>query len=309
MSKALVIGAGAIGGFYGALLARQGVEVSVVCRSEYDHVKTHGFKIISHNLGNWHFYPAQVLARVEDYQDRADYVLLCTKIVAGLDRPALAAPALTEQTALLFIQNGVEIEAEMATAFPEHEIISGLAFICCSRTAPGVINNSDYGHLTIGSVSPGRDIKTRQLAALFTGAGIDCTVSDDIERARWQKCVWNAPFSPLSVLSGGLTTEKILAQEALVKSIMTEVCAIAAALGKALPADIIQTNIENTYTMPPYKTSMLFDYLAGRPMETETILGNAVRAGRRVAVDTPHLETIYALMKLRELALVQSRSD
>jgi 2-dehydropantoate 2-reductase len=114
--------------------------------------------------------------------------------------------------------------------------------------------------------------------------------------------VWNAPFNPLSVLSGGLCTNDILStREPFVRAIMDEVCEIATAVGHSLPEDIVEKNIASTRKMPPYKTSMLLDFEAGRPMETEAILGNAVRAGQRVGVPIPHLESVYALMKLREL--------
>jgi 2-dehydropantoate 2-reductase len=113
-----------------------------------------------------------------------------------------------------------------------------------------------------------------------------------------------APFNPLSVLSGGLPTLDILqSQEAFVRTIMQEVCGIAEAVGHRLPDNIVDVNIENTYTMPPFKTSMLLDYENGQPMETEAIIGNAVRAGKRLGISSPHLESVYALMKLRELKL------
>ena len=79
-TKVLVIGAGAIGGFYGALLAKAGADVAVVCRSEYEYVKQHGIIIDSHVLGTWTFTPSQVLKNAADYQGAADYVLLCTKV-------------------------------------------------------------------------------------------------------------------------------------------------------------------------------------------------------------------------------------
>ncbi len=307
MIKVLIVGTGAIGGFYGSLLAKQGVEVSVVCRSEYQHVKDHGYQINSHALGSWIFKPARVLYDVADYQDQADYVIVCTKLVAGLDRVAMIRPAISTNTAVVFIQNGVEIESELMTAFPNHEIISGLAFICCNRTAIGVIHHIDYGRLTLGNVGSDCTDKTRQLSEVFNNSGIQCQAVDNIVTVRWQKCVWNAPFNPLSVLSGGLSTEQILAtQEPLVRNIMSEVCAIAAATGHSLPENIIDINVTSTYTMPPYKTSMLLDYEAGRPMEIEAILGNTVRAARREGIDSPYLESLYATLKLRELALNSS---
>ncbi|MCK9635711.1 MAG: 2-dehydropantoate 2-reductase [Methylobacter tundripaludum] len=306
MIKVLVIGAGAVGAFYGSLLSQAGAEVSVVCRSDYDQVKQHDFIINSQALGRWNFTPAQVLKNVTDFKGTPDYILLCTKIIPTLDRVALIRPVVGRNTSIVFIQNGVEIEQEMLNAFPNNELVSGLAFICCNRTGPGEILHLAYGRLALGNLPNGVSLKTAQLCELFNQSGIDCGAIDNIVTGRWQKCVWNAPFNPLSVLSGGLLTLDILqTQEFFVRSIMQEICNIASAVGHPLPDDIVDTNIENTYAMPPYKTSMLLDYEADQPMETEAILGNALRAARRVGIAAPHLESVYALMKLRELKLEQ----
>ncbi len=304
MTSVLVIGAGAIGAFYGSLLDKAGLEVSVVCRSDYDQVKQHGFNIDSKTLGRRHFAPSQVLKNAADFKGSADYILLCTKVIPTLDRVALIRPAVGQNTAIVFIQNGVEIEQEMLAAFPDNEVISGLAFICCNRVGPGKIAHLAYGRLALGNFPQGISPKTAQLCEYFNQSGIDCKTDDNIVTGRWQKCVWNAPFNPLSVLSGGLPTLDILkTQESFVRSIMQEVCAIAAASGHPLPDGIINSNIDNTYAMPPYKTSMLLDFESGQPMETEAIVGNALRAARRLGVAAPHLESVYALMKLRELKL------
>jgi 2-dehydropantoate 2-reductase len=198
----------------------------------------------------------------------------------------------------------VEIEQEMLDAFPDNEVVSGLAFICCNRVGPGEILHLAYGRLALGNLPNGISSKTARLCESFNQAGIECNASENIVAGRWQKCVWNAPFNPLSVLSGGLPTLGILqTQEPFVRSIMQEVCSIAAACGHPLPDDIVNTNIAHTYAMPPYKTSMLLDYENGQPMETEAILGNALRAAQRLDIAAPHLESVYALMKLRELKL------
>jgi 2-dehydropantoate 2-reductase len=303
--KVLVIGSGAIGSFYGALLAKSGFSVSVLARSDYEHIRIHGINIHSETkLGSWHFRPGQVVAKAADLSEKPDVILLCIKLVDGADRATLIRDALGPDTAIVLVSNGVEIEDEVARAFPDHELISGLAFICVTRTAPGKIWHQAYGRLVLGNYPNGLSARTRALAEAFESAGIGCSGTEDIVTARWQKCLWNAAFSPLSVLSGGLSTEKILStQEPLIRAIMTEVCTIAGALGHAQPASIIDQQIDGTRKMPPYKTSMLLDFEAGRPMETEAILGNTVRAGTRAGVPRPHLYTLYALMKLRELRL------
>src|SRR5665647_3446168 len=101
MIKVLIIGTGAIGAFYGSLLAKAGAEVSVVCRSDYDQVKQHGFIINSQTLGRWNFIPAHVLKDVADFKGTADYIFLCTKVIPTLDRVALIRPAVAENTAIV----------------------------------------------------------------------------------------------------------------------------------------------------------------------------------------------------------------
>ncbi|BBA33767.1 2-dehydropantoate 2-reductase [Methylocaldum marinum] len=301
--KVLVIGSGAVGGFYGSLLAAQGAEVSMAARSDYMHVHAHGIDITSESkLGAYHFRPHTVVRNAAELPEKPDYVLLCIKVVENADRVGLLKDAVGPGTSIVLISNGIDIEDEIAKAFPDNELISGLAFICVTRTAPGKIWHQAYGRLALGNYPQGLSEKALELCKVFERSGITCVASEDIVAARWQKCVWNAPFNPLSVLSAGLSTNEILStQESFVRAIMEEVCLIAEATGHPLPADTVNKNIENTYRMPPYKTSMLLDFEAGRPMETEAILGNAVRAGWNAGVPIPHLESVYALMKLREL--------
>lgn len=308
--KILIVGAGAIGAFYGGLLAKAGAEVSVVCHSNAELVRQQGFQIVSHELGSWKFTPKQVFNQCSEYQQDADFLILCSKVTDQVDRIALIRAGVKQNTVIVFIQNGVDIEAELQRAFPENELISGLAFVCCNRLSPVNISHLAYGKLTLGNLPNGHSARARQLQELFLIAGIECCVSDNIIASRWLKCVWNAAFNPLSVLSGGLPTFAILQhQEALVRRIMQEICAIAAASGYRLPDDSIEVNIRNTQVMPPYKTSMLLDFERGNAMETEAILGNAVRAAQRVGLVTPTVQTLYQLMKLRELQILAERQE
>ncbi|MFK5948956.1 MAG: 2-dehydropantoate 2-reductase [Methylococcales bacterium] len=302
--KILIIGAGAIGSFYGALLSKAGCEVSVSCRSDFKIIKQHGYRIKSNALGNWIFKPVQVIRNASVYQGDADYIILCTKITPDSDRVKLIEAAVTKNTCIMFIQNGVEIEQELIDAFPNNEIISGLAFICCNRLEPNITHHLAYGKLTLGSLNKPVSNKAQHLADLISSTGIETLITENIIAARWLKCLWNAAFNPLSVLSDGLSTEKILTtQEPLVRSIMQEVMNIAHACGHSLAASSINTNIQNTYAMPPYKTSMLLDYENHKAMETEAILGNAIQAAKREHVACPTLDALYALMKLKKLSL------
>jgi len=303
VARVLVVGAGAIGAFYGGVLARAGCEVSVVARADYDAVAKHGYRIDS-VLGDLSFRPAQVLRAAEEWRGEADYVLVALKLVKGLDRAALIRPALGGGTAIVLVQNGVGIEDELAAALPGSELLSAVAYAAVSREAPGrVRHHSQYTRLVLGRYPGGGSAAATRFAELLKLGGSNCVVTEDIVGARWQKCAWNTVFNPVSALGGGLGTRDILGSDestCFVREAIAEVCAIAAADGHALPADTVQRQIEGTLRMPNYVSSMGQDFLAGRPMETEALLGNAVRIGRAHGVPCPRLETLYALLLMLE---------
>ncbi|MBF0161437.1 MAG: 2-dehydropantoate 2-reductase [Magnetococcales bacterium] len=298
--EVLVVGTGAVGGYYAAQLAKAGARVSTTHRSDLMVVREQGIHIDALH-GPQHFRPAQVLAEVAEFAGSPDYILVALKVLEEIPTAELIRPAVGAETAILLLQNGVNIEEPVAEAFPANELLSGLAFVCLNRTAPGHIRHTCYGHLNIGRFPGGPSAAAERLAQLFVAAGTPCAVTENIALERWKKLVWNAAFNPLSVL-GQATTRAILDQPEsaqLAQQIMTEVCAIATACGFPLGEETVQKNLQATRRMQPYQTSMLLDDQAGRSMEVEAILGNAVRAGRRHRVATPGLECLYALMSLR----------
>ena len=302
-ARVLVVGAGAIGAFYGGILARAGCEVAVAARSDYDAVAADGYRIDS-TLGDLSFRPAQTLRSAAEYRGAADYVLVALKLVRGVDRVALIRPALAATSAILLVQNGIGIEEEVAEAFPRHELLSGVAYAAVSREAPGrVRHHSQYTRLVLGRYPRGSSASAERFAALLKQGGSSCAVTEDIVGARWQKCAWNTVFNPISALGGGLGTRDILSgeeQTAFVRAAIAEVCALAAADGHALAPDTADKQIQGTLRLPNYVSSMGQDWLAGRPMETEALVGNAVRIARRLGVAAPRLEALYALLRMAE---------
>ena len=302
--KVVVVGAGAIGAFYGSVLSRAGCEVSVVARSDYDAVRGDGYRIRSEMLGDLSFHPKQVVRNAQEYQGEADYILCALKHVRGVDRAALIRPALAPRSAIVLVQNGIDVEREIAEALPGNELISAVAYAAVSREAPGhVVHHSGFTRLVIGNYPNGVSAAVERLAALVKTGGTSVQASDDIVGARWRKCAWNTVFNPISALGGGLGTRDILASDAttrFAKEAIEEVCAIAAAAGHPLPPDWPEQQISGTLRLPNYISSMGQDLLAGRPMETEALLGNAVRAARTLAVPAPRLEALYALLSMLE---------
>lgn len=299
--RALILGAGAIGGFYGQALAIGGADVSVVCRSEYDIVKESGYQILSKTRGDTNFKPSQVLKTASDYQGGPpDYLIVTLKITKGVDRVALMRSVVGPATVIVLIENGVEIEQEIQAAFPNNEIISCLAFIQVSRLSPGVIRHFAYGDLTIGNFPSGVTTACKKLSEMLEVAEVKAPATEAVVNARWQKCVWNASFNPVSVLGGPVDTITLLNSpggEQLIRDLMAEVSKIALSTGNKMPDELIDRYIAATKSAPPYKTSMALDKERGQAMEVEVILGNTVLAGRRAGIDIPKLESVYALMQ------------
>jgi 2-dehydropantoate 2-reductase len=297
--RILVVGTGAIGGFYGGKLWQAGAKVATLCRSDYDTVKAKGISVTS-TLGDFHFTPEKVIRQVKEYGAPPDYILVGLKVLPEVETAEIIRDAVGPETAVILLQNGIEIEEPVARALPNTEIISGLAFICVTRTGPGHIDHTDYGRLVIGRFPAGRSSNVETLAELFNQAGVKCEISEDVVTARWRKLVWNAPFNPISVLGGRIDTKAMVENREtlhLVRRVMEEVCRIAEAAGHPLPSRVVQENIDGTLKMTPYQTSMLVDFEAGRPMEVEAILGDALRVANLYGVSAPHMETLYSLLK------------
>lgn len=302
-AKILIIGAGAIGAFYGAVLARAGCEVSVITRSDHDAVTARGYRINS-TLGDLSFRPAQTLRAPAEYVGEADYLLVTLKLVRGVNRVALIRPALAQRSVIVLVQNGINIEDEVTRAFPDHELLTGVAYAAVCRVGAGQVEHeSPYSRLVLGRYPRGVGAAAERFAALFEQGGGSVQLSEDIVSARWQKAAWNAVFNPLSALGGGLGTRDILGTETstrFVKDAIAEVCAIARAAGHPLPEDTLERQISGTRHMPNYVSSMGQDLIARRPLETEAILGNVIRAARCLGVAAPRLEALYALLLMIE---------
>ena len=300
----LVIGSGGVGSFYGGRLSKAGLEVSFLCRSDFHQVKSKGITIKSYQ-GDFLVTPAQVVARTEDYQGKPDLVLIATKVLAETNLVELLRPLIAPGVKLLLIQNGIEVERELANAYPNTPLLSAIAFIGVNKTGPGQIHHQLHGRLEIGAYPHGWDLELDQVMAAFEPTGLSVKRSTNIEKSRWKKLIWNAAFNPVSVL-GLANTQQILTSpqsRLLLKGIMSEILAIANSRGLGLSEELIEQNIRVTEEFPPYKTSMLLDFEAHRPLEIESILGNPIRLAKESGVLVPHLETLQALLKLRVKAL------
>lgn len=299
--KILIVGTGAIGSFYSAILKKSGCQISTVLRSNYETVKNKGVRIIS-KIEGLSYQPDYIYKENDLPKDTPDFLILSIKVLPEIDQVKLIKPWLGKKTCIVLIQNGLDIEKELANAYPDNPIISCLAFIAASRNEAGIIEHKAYGKLVMGCYPEGIDENCHTLAKLFINGGINIDLTEHVVSERWRKCLWNTPFNPLSVVTNGADTHTILntsGGEELVRAMMYEVINVAAAEGYNLDINLIDQNIENTKKMPAYKNSMALDYLNNRPIEREAVLGNIVSIATKHSIPVPHLNTLLVTLKIR----------
>lgn len=291
-----VIGAGAVGGYYGGKLAASGGDVHFLYRSEYDVVRRRGLRIRS---------AGEVLTiRVCAYDKPEDLPPLDCLIIAlkATSNPALEdlLPRLRRVPRMVVtLQNGLGNEEFLAGFFGEERIVAGTAFICSERTAPGEVTHFSAGTLRL---APFRSATFREREILestasdFRRAGVETLLDEDGPRIKWLKLIWNIPFSGLAVFYGGITTDQILAvpeRLALARELMEEIVAGARLYGIEISEKAIEKNIEATYPMGAYRPSMLVDFLNNRPMEIEAIVGEPLRRIKARGGTCTALERLY----------------
>ncbi|OGV48073.1 MAG: hypothetical protein A2X49_12715 [Lentisphaerae bacterium GWF2_52_8] len=298
----LVVGAGAVGTYFAARLWQAGARLAMLCRSDYEAVCKHGSFDIKSPHGDFKFIPEAIIKNPSECPVPPDFIIVSTKALPEIDVASLIRPAVHPKTSIVLLQNGIGFDEPLAAAFPGNELISGMTYIGVTRTAPGRIEHIDSGRVALGKFPRGISQNAQLLAGLFAKSSVPCEIHENILAKRWEKLVWNVPFNPISVLSRA-DTSAIMAHPAsreLSRSLMEEVCSIAAVAGFPLQPGIVQKNLDYTAAMKPYKTSMLVDFENKRPMEIEAILGNPLRVAESHGLSVPNMRAIYALIQLLE---------
>lgn len=294
-----VIGAGAIGGYYGAKLARSGQDVHFLFHSDYDYVREHGLRV---NSGDGGFH----LDHVNAYQDvrqmpKCDVVIVALKTVHEQMLRDMLPPLLTDDTVVLLIQNGMGMEQDVEQMVPGVKLAAGLAFICCSKTHPGVIDHLDLSGLNVGNYNAPQETIDRMIAEMVS-ADIDARNVDYLE-ARWRKLLWNMPFNGLSVALHTDTDALVrnAATRRLLRAMTQEVIEAAHAVGvKGLTDRDADAMIEMTTKMRPYKPSMRLDWDYHRPMEVYYLYTRPIEEARRAGQDMPLHRMLEAELKFME---------
>lgn len=302
--RVAIVGAGAVGCYYGGRLVQHGQDVHWLLRSDYDHIRQYGMQIQSRD-GDFALPPAGLnVYRSPETMPKADLVLVTVKTTANGHFRELITPLLHESTAILTLQNGLGNEQQLADLFGMQRVLGGLAFVCINRIAPGQIRHTDYGLIKIGEFGRPISQRLRQIAAMFNTSNVKCEMLQDVNYGRWEKLIWNVPFNGLGACLG-LTTDCIVNHPEgleLARGLMEEVLATAHAAGIKLDAALVEQNINKTLTMGPYRSSMQIDRETGRAIELDAIIGQPLKVARRFSCSTPRLSTLYAMLAMQEQA-------
>jgi 2-dehydropantoate 2-reductase len=299
-----IIGAGAIGGFYGARLAHSGQEVHFLLHSDYQFIKEHGLQVDSCD-GSFHLDHVNAYQHPED-MPKCDVVIVGLKTTNNRLLPELLPPLLHEHTVVVLIQNGIGVEADVQQMFPDVPLIAGLAFICSAKTEPGRVNHQCYGSINFGNYSCRDQARFEAIINDFRTA--DIQVGEvPYETARWKKAVWNMPFNGMTV---ALNTQTNLllrnpATRQLIQDQMMEVINAARHLGvTGIDASFADLMIKMTDEMTPYSPSMKLDYDFHRPMEIHYLYTRPIEIARKAGIDMPKLSMLEA--ELRFLTSITS---
>ncbi len=299
-----IIGTGAIGGFYGLMLAKAGHDVHFLLRSEYQAVVANGLRLNSAVYGQLHLQPVQAWGDPAEMPP-CDWLLVGAKTTSN----AQLAPVITRLsrpgTRVVLLQNGLAVEEQLRPLLPDNlHLLGGLCFICTHRAAPGVIEHQALGAMNLGYHSgPARAGESLAIveegAELFRSAGLESVAMVDLQQARWQKLVWNVPYNGLSVLLGAGTTRLMANADsrALILELMREVVQGAAACGQVLPEGYPEKLLATTERMPDYLPSMYHDFQHKRPLELQAIYAAPLAAAAAAGCELPKMRMLHQALR------------
>jgi 2-dehydropantoate 2-reductase len=306
----VVLGAGAVGCYFGGMLARAGHKVTLVARAEHVAAITdHGLHMDCKSFQEYVAVSATIdLAAVS----QADLILLCVKSPDTTKTIKAIAPYLQKHTAILSLQNGVD-NCERIRVIVGNPVFPAVVYVATIMAGPGRLKHLGRGELAIGQLSDQQDSagvtsQLAKLAQLMTEADVPCAVSPDIRKDQWSKFLVNCSYNAISAI-GQLTYGEMVQTESirlLINQLADEVVSVAQHQGIALTLqEARQVNDMIPQTMPGQLSSTAQDLARHKPSEIEYLNGLIVRKGTEYGIPTPANQSVYALVKMLEDAQAQ----
>jgi len=315
--KFVIAGAGAIGGYIGALLTRSGFDVLLFARGPHLRaMQERGLRVIS-PLGDFEVRP-RVTGELSTI-GHADVVVLGVKAHSLTSLAPQLRPLLGPDTVVVSTQNGIpwwyfqthggELDGlrlervdpggVIASSIEPRRVVGSLVYFATDIVEPGVIRHTEGNKISFGEPDGTKSDRLRRMVEPLIAAGFRCPITPRFRHEIWVKLLGNVAFNPISALTGA--TLEQLARHAdvsrVIRDIMTETEAVAARLGIELSISIDQ-RMAGAEKVGPHKSSMLQDLEAGRPLELEAVVGAVVELGERLGVAMPVTQTVYACAKM-----------
>ncbi|HEU5218253.1 MAG TPA: 2-dehydropantoate 2-reductase [Gemmatimonadales bacterium] len=314
--RIVIAGAGAIGGYIGAKLARAGADVVLQARGAHlEAMRERGLRVVSAE-GDFEVRP-QVTGSLASI-GTADVVILGVKAHSLTALAPELKPLLGPDTVVVSTQNGipwwyfqgsggdfdgvvlerVDPGGVIGAAIEPRRVVGSLAYFSTDLRAPGVIHHTEGNRISLGEPGGERSDRVKRIAEALIGAGLRAPATTRIRHEIWVKLLGNVAFNPISALTGATLEEMVRhpAVSGVVREVMTETEAVAARLGIELSVTIDQ-RMAGAEKVGAHKTSMLQDFEAGRPMEIEAVVGAVIELGERLGVSMPATRAVYACAK------------
>jgi len=296
--RIVVVGAGGVGGYFGARLARAGQDVTFVARGAHlDAIRGGGLRIRSAVEGEYTV-PVTAVEKVAGLP-AADAVLLCVKSFDTEAAVEQIRSVVEPETAVLSLQNGVDNEDKIDALLGAGHALGGAAYVFATIEVPGVIAHTFSGRIVLGELDGRKTLRAERLREAFTRAGISAAVSDDIRRVLWEKYLMISAQAGMTALTRspiGVIRE-LAPTWRMYRLILEELAALGRAAGVALPVDVVDSTVANAGKMAGHLSSSLHhDLVHGKRLELEALHGHAVRLGERLGVPTPTVFAVYAAL-------------
>ncbi|RSM02861.1 hypothetical protein CEP52_007762 [Fusarium oligoseptatum] len=297
----LIYGTGSIGAILAYLLSKSIPEKNIyaVCRSNYNAAKEQGFTIDSDLWGTG------LSKQSSHHLDHSDGSLLLQKATVNCPEAEAIKPAVSPNTTIVILQNGIAIEDPFRAAFPQAPILSCVLYTPVSQTGPTTFTHGTLDKMYLGTFPADAPIHHLKACAKFTSllstGGAKAHHATDIQIERWKKLLINGSENPICALSGLRDAEFFRSSDgatAFMRDVMSEIAATARAAGyTAIDEGVVQEQLKllTMRPLPGVMPSMMADALAGRQMEVDVILGNTVRIAQENRVDAPLLKALLAL--------------
>lgn len=289
-----VVGAGAVGCYFGGMLARSGLSVTLIGRPLHvDAIQHNGLRLDTQSFDE------KIALNASTQPDTvadADVVLFCVKSIDSLSTAQQIAPYLKPDAVLLSLQNGVE-NADMIRSVLTQQVIASVVYVATEMAGPGHLKHFGRGELVIAQ-SPASE----SIATLFERAGVPVECVADVRGAQWAKLIINCAYNALSAIAQKpyAALVEVAGVSDLMAEVVDECLRVAAADGVTVPGDIHAATRRIAQTMAGQYSSTAQDVARGKPNEIDYLNGYVVRRGREHGIATPINQTLLTLVKLVE---------